>query len=332
MPRTEIVRVSNATIYNPNGDRLGGISHTFVTIAGVRHFLMRTPKAGAHAFREWLTIWLGAAGGASEAPAVKDESRPSAPKATSGEPEGGALVPALRVDQNGTVVASSYDVAKTFGKAHKDVLESIRAIERKLPPNDAHWFQAVKRSVKVGFGIREDDAYDMTRDGLSLLVMGYETDKAFKFKIAYIHEFNRMEAALREQATAVPSLDFINANMAALEERIMERLDKTERFLEALGKATLAAPKSAPVEVTHARPSHFLRTSPAPTRPSSRRRKPVSPPRWRPLRLGRESDQASPKIHSIALLRGASGSAETLATARLKVQDGVVVKGHLLRS
>lgn len=39
--------------------------------------------------------------------------------------------------------------------------------------------------------------YLMTRDGFTLLVMGYTGEKAMQFKIAYIKQFNAMEKALQ---------------------------------------------------------------------------------------------------------------------------------------
>jgi hypothetical protein len=39
--------------------------------------------------------------------------------------------------------------------------------------------------------------YDMTRDGFTLLAMGFTGDAALRFKLAYIDAFNRMEAGLR---------------------------------------------------------------------------------------------------------------------------------------
>ncbi len=44
---------------------------------------------------------------------------------------------------------------------------------------------------------RQQKAYIMTRDGFTLLVMGYTGELAMKFKEAYIKQFNAMEAALR---------------------------------------------------------------------------------------------------------------------------------------
>lgn len=41
--------------------------------------------------------------------------------------------------------------------------------------------------------------YYMNRDGFTLLVMGYTGEKAMKFKLAYIRQFNAMEKALFER-------------------------------------------------------------------------------------------------------------------------------------
>ena len=56
---------------------------------------------------------------------------------------------------------------------------------------------------------RTQDMYYITRDGFTLLVMGYTGEKAIKFKEAYIKQFNAMEKALlgkikeREKGIAV---------------------------------------------------------------------------------------------------------------------------------
>ena len=54
----------------------------------------------------------------------------------------------------------------------------------------------------------------MTRDGFSLLAMGWTGAKALAFKVTYIDRFNAMEAALK--APAQPALpDFSNPALAA---------------------------------------------------------------------------------------------------------------------
>lgn len=39
----------------------------------------------------------------------------------------------------------------------------------------------------------------MTRDGFTLLVMGFSGEKAMRFKVAYINQFNNMEKLLKEK-------------------------------------------------------------------------------------------------------------------------------------
>nr|CRH04895.1 protein of unknown function [Candidatus Magnetococcus massalia] len=44
-------------------------------------------------------------------------------------------------------------------------------------------------TVQVGFRTRSDEAFDMTKDGFTLLVMGCTGSKAMQFKLARIfHE------------------------------------------------------------------------------------------------------------------------------------------------
>ena len=47
-------------------------------------------------------------------------------------------------------------------------------------------------------------SYAMTRDGFTLLAMGFNGGKALKFKLRYIEQFNAMEAELRRRPTIDP--------------------------------------------------------------------------------------------------------------------------------
>jgi phage regulator Rha-like protein len=49
---------------------------------------------------------------------------------------------------------------------------------------------------------RDQPAYDLTREGFTLLAMGWTGEKAMAFKVRYIRGFNEMEAALRSLAGA----------------------------------------------------------------------------------------------------------------------------------
>ncbi|WP_237154819.1 Rha family transcriptional regulator [Oryzibacter oryziterrae] len=125
--------------------------------------------------------------------------------------------PIIHVEGN-RVFATSKDVAEFFGKRHDHVLEAITDI-LKMDISIAPNFRAIELPVKVGFGIRRDRAFEMDRDGFTLLAMGFTGPKALKFKLAYIAAFNeaikRLEAL--EAAPTVPALpDFTNPARAAI--------------------------------------------------------------------------------------------------------------------
>lgn len=97
--------------------------------------------------------------------------------------------------QNNQAVVSSVQVAESFGKQHRNVLQSIENIKAE---NSAltDWFY--KTSYKAGTG-KKYPMYLMNRDGFSLLVMGFTGEKAMQWKIKYIKAFNKMEKALNKQ-------------------------------------------------------------------------------------------------------------------------------------
>lgn len=105
------------------------------------------------------------------------------------------LVEVKRVNKEEKTVVSSLDVAETFEKEHKHVLEDVRRISDNL---DTAEFSALfyETEYKASNG-KKNPMYLMNRDGFTLLVMGYTGEKAMKFKLAYIKQFNAMEKALQ---------------------------------------------------------------------------------------------------------------------------------------
>lgn len=106
-------------------------------------------------------------------------------------------VPDLIV-HDGAAFASSLDVARVFGKRHRDVTRSIRTLLDD-PLMDARIFGRISYTDDAG---REQEAFELTRDGFTLLAMGFTGAKALQFKLAYIAKFNEMERALREKTDA----------------------------------------------------------------------------------------------------------------------------------
>ena len=114
---------------------------------------------------------------------------------------------------NGKVTTTSVKIAEVFGKEHFHV---IRDIEKLQVPAEWHKsnFGVMQIDRKIGNGaVRKDKAYTITRDGFTLLAMGFTGAKAMQFKIAYIEAFNAMEAKLRElhAAPVQPELPLADA-------------------------------------------------------------------------------------------------------------------------
>ena len=112
-----------------------------------------------------------------------------------------ALMPIVSVINN-HVTALSTDVAKYFGKSHFHVIRDIEKLIEKLPSSRTSIFGASE--VQIASNLKNAPsklikAYRMTRDGFTLLVMGWTGEKALQFKLAWLDAFNRMEEQLHKQ-------------------------------------------------------------------------------------------------------------------------------------
>lgn len=107
------------------------------------------------------------------------------------------IIPQLTLSEQGTPMASSLDVAKVFGKEHKNVLRDIENLFEDIP-QDFTELNFEPSNYKDSTG-RELPMYNLTRDAFTLLAMGFTGKKAMQFKIAYIEAFNAMEKALMYQ-------------------------------------------------------------------------------------------------------------------------------------
>lgn len=103
------------------------------------------------------------------------------------------LVEIMKFDHEERVVVTSLDVAETFEKEHKHVLRDIREL---VCSEDFRRSNFGPSSYINAQGKKQPMIY-MTRDGFTLLVMGYIGETAMWFKEAYIKQFNEMEKTLR---------------------------------------------------------------------------------------------------------------------------------------
>ena len=107
---------------------------------------------------------------------------------------------ALVTSYNGVLVADSLQVAESFGKSHRHVLEAVDklvynlAAENSAAKPEAYFIPADYENR--GKRYRK---FLLTREGFSLLVMGFTGPAALHWKLLYIEAFNKMEEALRSK-------------------------------------------------------------------------------------------------------------------------------------
>ncbi len=82
--------------------------------------------------------------------------------------------------KDGGVFTTTRDVAAVFGKRHDVVMRAANDLIR-AEPGIAHNFASIEITSKIGFGFRKDPGFEMTRDGFTLLGMGFTGAKALSF-------------------------------------------------------------------------------------------------------------------------------------------------------
>lgn len=102
-------------------------------------------------------------------------------------------------EYEGQPVVSSREIANNFKKNHKEVL---RGIDNQIEvlggaQNCAGLFIESKYQHPQNKQYYKE--YLLTRDGFSLLVMGFTGAKALQWKLKYIEAFNKMEQYIKEQ-------------------------------------------------------------------------------------------------------------------------------------
>ena len=122
-------------------------------------------------------------------------------------------------DTNDTARVDSLFVAEFFEKQHKHVLRDIERITEPKSGLSENFIQSNFKadSYKDSTG-RKLPCYFMTRDGFTMLVMGYSGQKAMKFKELYIQKFNEMEQFIKTLVSARKEFPLLTDNIKLLHE------------------------------------------------------------------------------------------------------------------
>jgi Rha family phage regulatory protein len=104
----------------------------------------------------------------------------------------------------GKLTVNSKQIAESFGKTHRHVLRDIQELIGKTGDFGESNFGL---SHYVSLQNKKLPCYEITRDGFSLLAMGFNGVKALEWKIKYIEAFNAMEKMLSGENSVMQQLN-----------------------------------------------------------------------------------------------------------------------------
>jgi Rha family phage regulatory protein len=134
---------------------------------------------------------------------------------------------------DGHPVVSSLQVAEHFQKRHKHVLDAVQRISQETPDNfNRPNFRPVEYMDAKG---EQRPAYNLTRDGFTLLAMGFTGRKALAWKLRYIEAFNAMEAELAARREADTADDVFQRRLSRLTAEIRAGLMRLAQRIEGRG-------------------------------------------------------------------------------------------------
>lgn len=125
--------------------------------------------------------------------------------------------------KNGEPVASSRQIAESFGKEHKSVLRSVEDLVAQNCAAKSMFYETTFENRGKQYPM-----YLMNRDGFTLLAMGFTGKAALEWKLKYIQAFNEMEKKL-----STPQMPKLSKEMQALF-LLDDRTQRQEQRLTAL--------------------------------------------------------------------------------------------------
>ena len=140
--------------------------------------------------------------------------------------------------KDGKAVTTSLKIAEVFGKQHKHVIDAIRKIEAPSTFTEPN-FRPSEYIDQTG---RKLPMYIVTRDGFTLLAMGFTGKAAMQFKVAYIEAFNAMERTIRESAAGnLPSSEVMLATLYNEMERRIKAESERDEYRRNLHRIAIAS-------------------------------------------------------------------------------------------
>lgn len=142
--------------------------------------------------------------------------------------------------QNGEPVASSRQIAESFGKDHNHVMRDIKVLEEGVSKNGQTPMFYKTEYIHEQNG-QTYPMYLMNRDGFTLLAMGFTGKAALEWKLKYIAAFNAMEKQLAPRSTSQlqdlsPELQYL-IKLERQQNQQAKQLDEVNERLDAACEA-----------------------------------------------------------------------------------------------
>lgn len=145
------------------------------------------------------------------------------------------------VIENEQPITTSRNVAENFNKEHRHLLRDIDELKGDLGV-DQNWADLFKEGYYTHPQNKQVyRMYYMTKDGFTLLAMGFTGKKALEFKLAYIDQFNKMEQVIKEQidtSQLSPELQMFNkifntvANQEIKTQQLENKVDSITELMQ----------------------------------------------------------------------------------------------------
>ena len=132
------------------------------------------------------------------------------------------------LNQDGQLVVTSRQVAEDFEKEHFNAVRDIEKLIGGIIKNeDTYNHLFIETQYQNEQNKQWYKEYLLTRDGFSLLVMGFTGAKALQWKLKYIEAFNKMEEHIKGQALNTselsPELQMFNQMFKAIANNELEQ-------------------------------------------------------------------------------------------------------------
>lgn len=138
------------------------------------------------------------------------------------------------ITKDNVMVVSSRVIALDFDKRHSDVIRSIEtSISLNAKLRSADFFIETQYKDKSGKRSKE---YLLTKDGFSLIVMGFTGEKALEWKLKYIEAFNKMENYIKAKESSEWQLSRKNGKLFRRKET--DNLKKLAEYAISQGSKT----------------------------------------------------------------------------------------------